>query len=79
MLHYITIDMFKQGVYLESGGGEADQIGVVGGKRKLLCLGVRVCECDSLQRDTKHYERVSTRSFQFTKLHQQANARGYKM
>ena len=44
--------MFKHGVYLESGGGEADQIGMVVGKRKLLCLGVRVRECDSLQRDT---------------------------
>ena len=48
--------MFKHGVYLESGGGEADQIGMVVGKRKLLCLGVRVCECDSLQRDTNHYQ-----------------------
>ena len=49
-------DVFKHGAYLESGGGEADQIGMVVGKRKLLCLGVRVCECDSLQKDTKHYQ-----------------------
>ena len=59
----VTSATYKLGTYLESGGGEADQIGVVVGKRKLLCLGIWVCECDRLQRDTKHYQTASILCF----------------